>query len=696
MTIPTWQFLERPARAEDYSENDTTEQLFAGPTADRTELAVSLVRETIQNALDARLDDNSQVKVRFTLSSKALNNKRAEYWTNGLEYHLGQVQASSGTQKILPEISEFITKNRVQSGLNYLLVEDFNTHGLVGATDRVIRSNSEDVKDENWHYFMFAKGKTNKGAGMQGSWGYGKTVCHAASGSHCFIALTQRDTDKRELVMGKTRLYSHQLESGNDSFPEGYFALPTRDFDSLKPWQPAENTEVIDRFKKDFGVVRESGVEPGTSIAILWPKFEKSSHEEEQITFDKILSAATYSFIYPLVEQKLEVEVVENGRKPVTVNSETIEQVIAEEIEWDETGENSRDYILKFFNMIWLQRTSNSEERLELKLPIEYQKDAGKTPGRGAGRTAMYREMISPHAEFIRNKLSRQATEDSAVVLRVPVEMYDDLDEGDPNWQTSYFDVVLRKNDQSDEEGGDYYVRDYLTISGMDRIKSRKGYMAFVYVSSGSWSDGSDPMGSPRLSEMLRLSEPPAHTEWQPDSKYVAHFRNADSRIRFVNAAASDIISIIEEKEKKPGMWQNKLAGVFGVASDEEGTDVRTPTKPRGPVISRQNNWVVEPRSDGNGVAVRFSPNEKSVMPDSILLEVHTQIEKPNGIGKYHDSLDFDFIDDLGEVKMESSDCVFEVVKPNAIQLSELNEGFAFELSGLNESWDYVFTTSVV
>src|ERR1041384_7914006 len=86
------------------------------------DLADALVREAVQNSLDARRTrSRTPVRVRFKLATgdQALSAEGARQYFVGLREHL----EAASIRSILPEADEDVP---------YLLVEDFGTRGLTG------------------------------------------------------------------------------------------------------------------------------------------------------------------------------------------------------------------------------------------------------------------------------------------------------------------------------------------------------------------------------------------------------------------------------------------------------------------------------------------------------------------------------------------------------------------------------------
>src|SRR5262249_15437033 len=156
--------------SDDPSEKELTQQDQFNN--DEVVLAEALVRETIQNSTDARLQDTGPVRVRFTLAEPTSPEERRFFSSllNGLMPHLEACRIP------LPASSQ-----------RFLVIEDFATTGLLGAIDR---------KDDGqfcgfWRRF----GRSNKKGAAGGRWGLGKLVFSSSSSIKTLIGLTRRAAD---------------------------------------------------------------------------------------------------------------------------------------------------------------------------------------------------------------------------------------------------------------------------------------------------------------------------------------------------------------------------------------------------------------------------------------------------------------------------------------------------------------------
>jgi len=157
--------------------------------------SAALVREIIQNSLDARLSEKDLVRVRFAFGKHPKSD--GEVYYSELIPH---VESCS----LLPP--EYVT----ESEISFLTVEDFGTTGLDGPVKR------DEVKGASGNYYNFwwCEGKSQKTGVSAGRWGLGKTAFHVASALRSFWGLTVRYNDNRELLLGKSLLKTHLYNGG--------------------------------------------------------------------------------------------------------------------------------------------------------------------------------------------------------------------------------------------------------------------------------------------------------------------------------------------------------------------------------------------------------------------------------------------------------------------------------------------------
>jgi hypothetical protein len=211
-------------------------------------LATSVVRESIQNVLDVRLDKSQPTRVRFTLGELSSRDTGNSPWFDGLMHHLQQPGAGA------PE------PPTPDDACPYLLVEDFNTSGLVGDYNAPYIPGTEN----NFVNFLYHDGLTGKTDKKLGSRGVGKIVLLLASRARTIFAYTNRvgDLPDRPLLVGKSLLKFRRVDEELYE-PAGYFVEAWPDGG---PRKPVADLDLLARFRRDFTLARSQ--ETGLSVVI--------------------------------------------------------------------------------------------------------------------------------------------------------------------------------------------------------------------------------------------------------------------------------------------------------------------------------------------------------------------------------------------------------------------------------------------
>ncbi|HBB86666.1 MAG TPA: hypothetical protein DC047_03515 [Blastocatellia bacterium] len=256
--------------------------------------AEALIRESIQNALDAALDDKT-VGVRIYVSGDG--GALAPHIVGA--YMAGSWPHISATGNGLHDAP---TKNE---SCPFLAIEDFGTSGLTG-----------DVRQ--WHdlpgtrnpfyYFFRAEGQSDKGEHDRGRWGVGKTVFPRSSRVSSYFGLTVRADDRKRLLMGGSILKSHYAADAYYS-PDGYYGVKPDDNLTL----PIDEPRPIERFIEDFRLTR--GSEPGLSVVVPWC--------DPEIDAEAIVEAVCRDYFYPILAATLQVT-VSTPESDTLINHETL------------------------------------------------------------------------------------------------------------------------------------------------------------------------------------------------------------------------------------------------------------------------------------------------------------------------------------------------------------------------------------
>ncbi|HUP44077.1 MAG TPA: hypothetical protein VM779_01050 [Thermoanaerobaculia bacterium] len=286
-SLPHWHFREM-ARGE-INVDPVHDEFFKAQ-----DLADALVREAIQNSLDARRGHSTvRVRIRLAHGDHALPPEVAQTYLRGLEPHL-----------TLPQFE----------AMPFLIVEDSGTRGLIGDPGEDPEIDDTRGERNDFYYFWRNVGRTGKGELDRGRWGLGKAVFSVSSRMHTLFGLTRRADDSRLLLLGQAVLKVHIVE-GRRFAPYGFFANVGRDHFP----HAIDDHDAIARFSEDFGLQRD---EPGLSIVIPF-------YREDDLRLESIIASVIRQYFYPITRGDLAVTVEENGRTE-TITGRTIEREAAD------------------------------------------------------------------------------------------------------------------------------------------------------------------------------------------------------------------------------------------------------------------------------------------------------------------------------------------------------------------------------
>lgn len=228
----------------------------------------SVVRESIQNSLDARLKENEPVRVEFNYF-KIEKNKHKNIAV--IEEHLAACKnwdkANEDDKELIRTMHSAIEDNCYTC----LEIADYNTKGMEVKTSFDSFAHSRNVS-------------TKSSAGSAGSKGMGKAAYFAASYLHSIFVTSVFHQDSTILFQGISRISTHSKD-GNLLNYKGYFS---EGYDPI-----TESSKIPEVFHR---------TEPGTSAFIvgLW------SETERQIVMEKEL---LNNFWLAILEGELEVSI---------------------------------------------------------------------------------------------------------------------------------------------------------------------------------------------------------------------------------------------------------------------------------------------------------------------------------------------------------------------------------------------------
>jgi hypothetical protein len=242
---------------------------------DEVDLSETIVREAIQNSLDAAIEEKVRVTFRWMGLEQGLT---GDYFRKLLDGQLEHARAA----EIDVDSLGFSTPTA-------LCIEDFGTSGLTG------KVNQKD--DDNFSDFWRRHGKSHKTGKSRGRWGLGKLVYSGSSQVGAFFGVTKRTGDPGVYLMGQTVLNLRKV-NGKEYPPHGFFADLEHESDIQRRISvPVCDQAFVDEFIDIFRLERRE--RPGLSIVIPFPnqRFDPAT----------MIRVAIENYFYPLVTGQLEL-----------------------------------------------------------------------------------------------------------------------------------------------------------------------------------------------------------------------------------------------------------------------------------------------------------------------------------------------------------------------------------------------------
>lgn len=238
-------------------------------------LAEALVRESIQNSLDAGTGEGP-VKVIF-----GLKNLKGEMATI-LEDKFSDLLPHLNECKLELPVSE-------NQPVRVLTIEDFNTHGLTGSF--------VDLEKGNFCDFWRVVGESKKSGKQGGRWGLGKLVYSSSSQVRSFFGLTLRANDCCPAIMGQAVLANHKIKK--DHYLAHGFWFGGRSADELQLQLPVQDKDEFESFRELFDIKRTD--QRGLSVII--------PYLIDGITERDLVAGVVNNYYFPILAGNLDVEV---------------------------------------------------------------------------------------------------------------------------------------------------------------------------------------------------------------------------------------------------------------------------------------------------------------------------------------------------------------------------------------------------
>ena len=277
-----WHFEKQRAASQDVGPNDAASSHF------NTSPYPSLIRESIQNSLDAVADKSQPVRVSFKFRRIQAGGfkeffKLRDHIAGVLELYKDKAQAEYGQMLQL-----FENQFNYQTVLHYICVSDYNTKGM---------GHKEGDVDSKFYAFLRSIGVTSKDDPFSGgSYGFGKAAYFLMSPIHTVLVSTMTE-EGETFFEGASRLCTHYYTDENGKKVKyqhyGYY-------DNQNGERPSSiQTDIPVRFYRK---------EPGTDICIMGVDGSESARKN---AYREMIEAALRHFWMAILEGKLVIEIGE-------------------------------------------------------------------------------------------------------------------------------------------------------------------------------------------------------------------------------------------------------------------------------------------------------------------------------------------------------------------------------------------------
>jgi len=621
--VPEWRFRKM---GRDEIRSDPVEGEFFTPEG----LAEALVRESVQNSLDAKTD--STVLVLFSF--------------HGGRNALAPANAQRYLQALMPHVSQSIKggNDQVPQEMPYILVEDFGARGLCGDPSQATDSIDPSCKND-FYYFWRNIGRSVKSATDRGRWGLGKTVFPATSQINSFFALSISDGNPSPTLMGQSVLTTHEI--GDDLYyPYGYFA----NFEVDGFAMPLSDRRSIVQFTEDFHLSRHD--ETGLSVVIPFPRAEGLRH-------DDVVRFAIMHYFYPILAGELMLEFQWDGQSTV-LDRQSLRNV-AGRIDWADADMTREGLEATLDLATWA-----------IDLP-----EAGFVSLHLAGEHGIPKWDIELFDPALLPVLQTRFERNERIAIRVPIT----IELARPRRKvTSFFEVFFQR-DPNLAYGEDHYIRQGLTISGIHTLRDRK-VRGFVVVRDAG------------LSTLLGDTENPSHTEWRDRSGQLEEgYIQGPSRLRFVKRSLPSIVQFLSRPPSGLDEHLLEDMFSIDLPPDEAEAIPRPHGDQPAPGDEPEHTPViVVPRVDrpfriqqtSGGFCVKGNPKVEQGL-SALNIEVAYEVRKGNPFKKYRP---FDFRLDASPITVEARRATIEAVSENKLRFTSTSADFEVEVTGFDRRRD--------
>jgi len=626
--LPNWNFKERIAGSK--NRNPIQDEFFNSSEA-LTEIS-SLVRESIQNSLDAKIEKSTDpVLIKFSISE--ISKKIAVEYFHDLSEHL---------LNSIPGSKIFLESEKCRS----LTVEDFNTSGLLGNSRRDSLNDKDDPSKNSFYYFVWAEGSSAKTEGNRGRWGIGKIVFPRLSNIKTFFVLSNREIEfapckDEQVLIGMSILKGHSL-AGKTYQPDGWWSEFTTEGIPI----PVAK-DIHPKFKRDWNLHRVE--ETGLSIVIPYiPEF---------ITKDLIRDCVIRDYFIAIQQGLLVVEIsdAESTYKldKLNLRAECLNIGVDDRI----ANSKTRDEMVSLIDMVSDSQLENAKF-FSVNVNEEFENRWN----------SIYLDPIM--AEAALNELDSGNTVNFKIAVKIPSRNTFDLDE---------FTVHIRR--MADVRTSAVFCREGIVIPSASPNLIRD-HLVLVIASNGI------------LANLLADAEGPAHEKWSDKTdKFRQNYPGSKGGqvLTFLRKAPAEMIFKIRgnASQKDSTAFANffPLPGDTKLGSSGKTEPVKTgegvrPKEPSKPEIPRsEHKFQID--SSTSGFSIKSTSDNTTLIGKEIEALVAYKVRSGDSFSKWQIE-DFD----LTTIKPKLEGCTITRTQGNSATIYITGRKFKAIWNGFDQIRD--------
>ena len=595
------------------------------------QISSALGNEDGQNKLDNTLPgEKCRVVINYV---KKKDKKFFKNYVEGLKYYL--------------EKSEDGYSNEIDNEEpDYLIIEDFNTTGLIGNLDK------PGTGDPYKHFFLtFSKSKQGKKLGRRGQ---GRNVYWIASKIRAFFGYSIQYDTRQKLLRGISHAGTLRI---NDDVYNPYLSF-TESYDENKPTiqnkketRPITDEKILSEFKELVGIVRKDN-EPGLSCVIPYPT--------NSVKIENLKNAYLKRFYAAILFERMELEIQKN-----IFNSDNIKN------ECVKLGIN-----IDFLDFIYDGRTTDDESLIDLDF-------TDKNSTTNINETILDKDKIEElRKNYYENKM-----------LSFKIQVLVPFKEG--GYKKSYFKFHLKKLPENTKaiDNKALFMRDFLQLPEMSKkFKYKSKCQAFLWAEDEA------------ISTFLGDSEGKAHMKWDPKHKDIGqkYEKDGSSKIfSLINSCMNDTYKLITQtndvidvetfseflpkitSEETETHTQSAIIDDFNFDNKKNKTKI---TKKKRKVTSLIKKMVEDHQIKDGFSITRMDTTEEKDFPMLVRSTCAYNLRKGDPFAAYNASRHF--IIGNGEVQITKKEYVnnIKIIDGNRIEFIAENKNFKVEITGFDIS----------